>query len=194
MQKTEYILTSNACTLHSDTHMQKLVERNTYTPTDIPHVRSHCAQSLKVLRGRDGVAGLKTSSNSSDAALTAREQATQNSRVSVVYVLNQRGKPLMPCAPRTARILLKEGKAHVVKRTPFTIQMDIPTGETKQPIILGVDSGYVSVGLSAVTDKQELYAAEVTLRTDEVKLNAERRSYRRSRRYRRKVTLLNINL
>ena len=28
----------------------------------------------------------------------------------------------MPCSPRKARVLLKGGKARVVKRTPFTIQ------------------------------------------------------------------------
>ena len=28
-----------------------------------------------------------------------------------VYVLNQKGQPLMPCQPAIARLLLKEGKA-----------------------------------------------------------------------------------
>ena len=37
-----------------------------------------------------------------------------------VYVLNKYGKPLMPCEPRKARILLKSSKAKVVRRTPFT--------------------------------------------------------------------------
>ena len=31
--------------------MQKLVERNTYTPTDIPHVRGNCDPVLKALIG-----------------------------------------------------------------------------------------------------------------------------------------------
>jgi hypothetical protein len=52
--------------------MQKLVKRNTYTPTDIPHVRCNCGLVLKVLGGRDGVQGLKTFSNNSDAALTPK--------------------------------------------------------------------------------------------------------------------------
>jgi len=50
--------------------MQKLEERNTYTPTDIPHVSGNCDPILKreeTLR----VSGLKTSSNNSDAVLTA---------------------------------------------------------------------------------------------------------------------------
>jgi len=48
-----------------------------------------------------------------------------------------------------------------------------------------VDSGYSQIGLSAVTDKKEVYSAEVNLRTDMVKLNSERRQYRRFRRYRK---------
>ena len=91
----------------------------------------------------------------------------------------------MPCSPRKARVLLKEGKAKVVRRTPFTIQLTIPTGETKQDITLGVDSGFTHIGLSVVSDKEELFSADVTLRTDMVKLNSERAMYRRSRRGRK---------
>ena len=102
-----------------------------------------------------------------------------------VYVLNHKGKPLMPCSPRTARLLLKENKAEVVRRTPFTIRWMVPTRSYTQPVTLGVDSGYTHVGLSAVSEKRELYAADVALRTDLVKLNSERRMYRRSRRNRK---------
>jgi len=102
-----------------------------------------------------------------------------------VYVLSKRGNPLMPCSPRKARILLKEDKAKVVKRTPFTIQLKIDTPETTQPISLGVDSGYNHIGLSAITKKKELYSADVKLRTDIVKLLSKRRTYRRARRSRK---------
>jgi len=162
-----------------------LEKRNTYTPTDTSQVRSHCGPSLKVLRGRDGVADLKTSSNNPDANLTARGEAGRNLRVSVVFVLNQRGKALMPCSPHKAKKLLKKGGARVVKRTPFTIQLSLATGEAKQPVILGVDSGYIKIGLSAVSEKKELYTAEVRLREDIVNLNSERRAYRRNRRHRK---------
>lgn len=40
-----------------------------------------------------------------------------------VYVLNKHGEPLMPCSPCKARLLLKQKKACVVKRTPFTIKL-----------------------------------------------------------------------
>jgi len=161
--------------------MQKLEERNTYTPTDITQVSGNCDRILN-REETLSVSGLKTSSNNSDASITAIEQAEQNKFVSAVYVLNMRGQPLMPTRPRKARILLQENKAKVVKRTPFTIQLKYATGETKQEITLGVDSGFENIGLSAVTAKKEVYSSEVKLRTDMVKLNSERRQYRRARR------------
>ena len=39
-----------------------------------------------------------------------------------VYVIDQHGRPLMPCSPPVARHLLKAGKAKVIRREPFTIQ------------------------------------------------------------------------
>ena len=54
-----------------------------------------------------------------------------------VFVKNLRGQPLMPCKPQKARKLLKDGKAVVVKRSPFTIQLTTATGETVQNITLG---------------------------------------------------------
>ena len=108
--------------------MQQLEERNTYTPTDIPHVSGNCDPALN-REETLSVSSLKTSSNNSDAAPIAIEHAKQNTSVSVVYVLNMRGKPLMPTSPGKARRLLKGEKARVVKRTPFTIQLNYATGE-----------------------------------------------------------------
>ncbi len=34
-----------------------------------------------------------------------------------VFLLNRDGKPLMPCRPRKARLLLKSGKAFVVNHS-----------------------------------------------------------------------------
>jgi hypothetical protein len=105
------------------------------------------------------VIGLKTSFNNSDAALIAPEHAKQNLSVSAVYVLNMRGQPLMPTTPRKVKKLSKEGKAKVVKRTPFTIQLKYATCETKQAITLGIDSGFENIGISAITEKKEVYSA-----------------------------------
>ena len=81
----------------------------------------------------------------------------------MVYVLNMRGEPLMPCSPAKARKLR----------------------ENRQPITLGVDPGYTYVGLSASTEKAELYAAEAQLRSDVSKLIAKRRELRCTRRGRK---------
>jgi len=166
--------------------MQKLSERNTYTPTDAPQVRSNCDSVIKQSCEVGTVLqNLKTPDNNPDEALTPRAQGEQDLRVPVIYVLNMRGEPLMPVGARKARILLKKGKAYVVKRTPFTIQLNKATGETKQRVILGVDPGYKSVGLSAVTEKKEVFSAEAQLRTDIPNLNSEKRMYRKSRRSRK---------
>jgi N6-L-threonylcarbamoyladenine synthase len=113
----------------------------------------------------------------------------------LVFVLNKHCKPLMPCSPAKARLLLKEGKAKVVLRTPFTIKLIHGSSGYKQPISLGVDSGFKHIGISTTTPKKELFAAEVILRTDIVDLNSERLSYRRTRRNRktwyRKVRFFN---
>lgn len=113
----------------------------------------------------------------------------------LVYVINKNGKPLMPCSPRKARILLKEGKARVIKREPFTIQLLYGSSGYKQKVNLGVDAGSKHIGLSATTEKKELFSAEVKLRTDIVDLLSTRCQYRRSRRSRttryRKARFLN---
>ena len=91
----------------------------------------------------------------------------------------------MPCSPAKARHLLKAGKAVVKRRTPFTIQLRIATGETKQNVTLGVDAGAKHVGLSATTEKEEVFASEVELRQDITGLLAARLSLRRDRRHRK---------
>ncbi|MFX1519685.1 MAG: RRXRR domain-containing protein [Promethearchaeota archaeon] len=62
--------------------------------------------------------------------------------------------------------VIKEGRAKVLKRCPFTIQLNYATGETKQPIKLGVDPGYTKIGFSAKTDKLEVISGTLTLRQD----------------------------
>lgn len=101
-----------------------------------------------------------------------------------VYVINQRKEPLMPTTPGKARKLLKGGKAKIYKREPFTIQLLCQTGEAKQEISLGIDAGSKFVGISATTNKEELFSAEYKLRNDIVDLLSTRRQNRRARRSR----------
>lgn len=104
----------------------------------------------------------------------------------MVYVLDINGHPLMP-TERHGKVkhLLKNGKAKVVKRCPFTIQLLYKSLTYTQSIILGVDAGSKHIGLSATTNDNEFYASDVELRTDIVKLISKRRELRRSRRNRK---------
>lgn len=102
-----------------------------------------------------------------------------------VYVINKHGRPLMPCSPATARHLLDDGKAKVKKRTPFTIQLLFGSTGYTQEIILGVDAGSKTIGLSASTETEELFSAEVKPRNDVVDLLSTRRESRRVRRNRK---------
>ena len=103
----------------------------------------------------------------------------------MVYVLNINGEPLMPCKEAKARKLLKNNKAKVIKREPFTIQLLFECENQTQDITLGVDAGSKHIGLSATTKKKELYSADVELRNDIVDLISRRREKRRTRRNRK---------
>ena len=101
----------------------------------------------------------------------------------MVYVLNKDGHPLMPTSRHgKVRHLLKQGKAKVVKRTPFTIQLLYDSTNYTQPISLGVDAGSKVIGLSATTNTKELFASNITIRNDIVNLLSTRRQNRRTRR------------
>jgi hypothetical protein len=103
----------------------------------------------------------------------------------LVYILSKNGNPLMP-TNRHGKVkhLLKDGKAKVVRRTPFTIQLLYDSPEYTQPITLGVDAGSKVAGLSATTEKKELFVSEITLRDDIPELLSTRRQNRRTRRTR----------
>ena len=104
----------------------------------------------------------------------------------MVYVKSITGQPLMPTKRHGfVRRLLKSGRAKVVQRCPFTIQLLYESGNETQPIVLGVDAGSKHVGLSACTEKKELYSAEMSPRNNVVDLLSDRRQYRRGRRYRK---------
>ena len=104
----------------------------------------------------------------------------------MVYVLSQNGQPLMPTENHAkVRVFLKQGKAKVVQRCPFTIQLLYESTTHTQKINLGIDAGSKTIGISATTDSKVLYEAEVVLRNDIVELLSGRRALRRSRRNRK---------
>ena len=104
----------------------------------------------------------------------------------MVYVLSKTGQPLMPTENHAkVRILLKQGKAKVVRRCPFTIQLLYSSTNYTQKVTLGVDSGSKHIGLSATTKDKVLFESDVELRNDIVDLLSSRRELRRSRRNRK---------
>ena len=81
--------------------------------------------------------------------------------------------------------LLRHGKAHVVSRVPFVVQLDYESTTYTQEVSLGIDAGSKHIGVSASSEKKEMLAAQVELRSDIVKLLSTRRELRRNRRNRK---------
>lgn len=112
----------------------------------------------------------------------------------LVFVLNKHGEPLMPCKQAKVRHLLKQDKAKVVKRKPFTIQLLYGSSGYKQDVTLGIDPGYKMIGFSVVTEKKELISGEAKLDSNvsrRIQLRAGFRKARRSRLWYRKPRFLN---
>lgn len=71
----------------------------------------------------------------------------------MVYVISKDGQPLMPTKRYgKVRHLLKDGKAKMINRCPFTIQLLYDNTEYVQPISLGIDAGSKHIGVSATTE------------------------------------------
>lgn len=102
-----------------------------------------------------------------------------------VFVLAKDGTPLMPTTPRRARIFLKQKRARVAQREPFTIQLRFLTTTYTQPATVGVDTGSKVVGIAATTNGEVVFQAEVQLRDDIAQKITQRRQYRRTRRGRK---------
>lgn len=103
----------------------------------------------------------------------------------LVFVLNNKNKPLMPTNSAKARIMLKTKKAKVVRRTPFTIKLAHESDSYTQSIIAGMDTGSKVVGCAAITNDKALYQSEVYLREDVSGKMQQRAMYRRNRRGRK---------
>jgi len=101
-----------------------------------------------------------------------------------VYVINKDGRPLMPTTPRKARLLLKNGKAKIIGRDPFTIQLIYGSSGYTQPVDLGIDAGYQHIGFSAVTENEEVLGGELKMLEGMSERITEKRKYRRIRRNR----------
>lgn len=108
--------------------------------------------------------------------------------MSRVLVLDQSRRPLMPCTPARARLLLKQKKAAVLRRYPFTLILrDARPDAAVQPLRLKIDPGSQTSGLALSNNEtgEVVWAAEITHRGGQVhKALQKRASVRRGRRQR----------
>ena len=71
----------------------------------------------------------------------------------IVYVVNRKGKPLMPTT-RCGHVakLLKSGKAVPICNEPFTIKLKYDTPDVVQPLYLGIDTGRENIGAGVLSE------------------------------------------
>src|SRR5262249_23084862 len=115
-----------------------------------------------------------------------------------VFVLDATQRPLMPCRPARARLLLTQGKAAVLRRYPFTIILrDAKPEAVVGPLRAKIDPGSRITGLALLGKEVRcgqigqtgergtvLWAAELTHRGQQVHAALDgRRGVRRSRRW-----------
>ncbi len=103
-----------------------------------------------------------------------------------VFVLDTARKPLNPVHPGQARQLLKQGKAAVFRRYPFTIILKEEVTESPKNIIIKLDPGSQFTGIALVQDNQVIFGAELQHRGQQIKDSlTSRRQLRRGRRGRK---------
>lgn len=103
----------------------------------------------------------------------------------LVYVLDKNGQPLMPTHNGAkVRVLLKQKRAMVVSKCPFTIKLLYESTCFTQPLTLGVDTGSKYVGSAVINDitSEVVYESQTELRDDVKSKMDRRRQFRRARR------------
>ncbi|KYC39830.1 HNH endonuclease [Scytonema hofmannii PCC 7110] len=110
--------------------------------------------------------------------------------MSKVFVLDTEKRPLDPIHPAQARQLLRNGKAAVFRKFPFTLILKVTfkTENPVQPLRLKIDPGAKTTGLAIVNDAtgEVVFAAELQHRGFQIRESlTSRRQLRRSRRNRK---------
>jgi 5-methylcytosine-specific restriction endonuclease McrA len=108
--------------------------------------------------------------------------------MSKVFVVDSYSKPLDPVHPGWARLLLRQGKASVYRRFPFTIILKVAVDQTRvEPLRLKIDPGSRTTGIAVVNDAsgEVVFAANLQHRGKEIKKSLDaRRAVRHHRRAR----------
>ena len=105
--------------------------------------------------------------------------------MAAVHVISKSGKPLAPTTRfGHVRILLKQKKAKVVCRRPFTIRLLYDTPDMAPDLYGGTDPGRTNIGNAVIdTEGRCVYCDKVETRNREIpKLMAERKTHRTARR------------
>lgn len=106
--------------------------------------------------------------------------------MSRILVVDAERRPLMPCSPARARLLLKQGKAAVLRRFPFVLILKEPRPEGQVvPLRLKLDPGAKTTGLAVVneTTGEIVWAADLVHRGEQIHKNlTQRAALRRGRR------------
>jgi N6-L-threonylcarbamoyladenine synthase len=108
------------------------------------------------------------------------------SKNTTVMVISKDGDRLMPTMRNgKVRHLLKSGKAKIVGRHPFTIQLLYETTNYTQPIELCVDTGAQHIGISLKSESREYVSAQYDLLVGEKERHDDARKLRGARRNRK---------
>ena len=111
----------------------------------------------------------------------------------LIYIISKSGHPLMPTErDNHVQRLLNKGKARIVSKVPYTVQLKYETEEATQPLCGGTDPGRTNIG-EAVTDSKGkvVYKAHVATNNKDIpkhiaKKKQHRQASRRGERLRRK--------
>lgn len=160
--------------------MQKLSVKLKNTPGNATQVPCSVNYQLNKEETLSVDSKVRTDNNLDGYQRYAKNQGLQPK----VFVLSIDDKPLMPTKPSRARKMLESGKAKVLKRSPFTIQLTFDCEEKTQDVTLGIDTGFGNIGFSAVSNDKELISGTLILDSRTKDRLDEKRMYRRNRRSR----------
>jgi 5-methylcytosine-specific restriction endonuclease McrA len=108
--------------------------------------------------------------------------------MSQILVVDQLRRPLMPTTPARARLLLKRGKAAILRRFPLVLVLrEVQPDAVVEPLWVKLDPGSKASGMAVVHDQtgEVVWAAELTHHSEHIReALSKRHAVRRARRSR----------
>jgi len=136
---------------------------------------------------------VEVSEPASAGSVTTTLTGSEIGAVTRPFVLGRSKGPLMPAHPARVRQLLRDGKAIVNRRLPFSIRLKTRKGGDTQPVAIKLDPGAKTTGIALVRKvsptnhnpqiQTVLFLAELTHRGEQIRdALTQRASFRRRRR------------